>query len=204
MSMMAALRKFGVCVALWTSAATLMRAEEPNGAGKAELAAVTLENFVAPRPNRADEPLAKQFSLARAAEFMDSAALDWQKSRQCFTCHTNYAFLLARPAISADGPAHAAVRSFAEKLVADWNRSDGLEQDPKTSDGYGTGFVVYVLRRAGLTADDARLQRGIAWLKANQRESGRWFTRSLNKDGKHFISHAGTAFAVLALASCEP
>ena len=38
---------------------------------------------------------------------------------------------------------------------------------------------------------------------ANQRESGRWFTRSLYKDSRHFLSHAGTNMAVLALAACD-
>ena len=75
-------------------------------------------------------------------------------------------------------------------------------QDTATSDGYATGFVVYVLRRAGVPTDDARLRKAVAWLKANQRRSGRWFTRSANRDGKHYISHAGTAFAVMALAEC--
>jgi squalene-hopene/tetraprenyl-beta-curcumene cyclase len=319
---------------------------------------VTLANVVPPGDNLRDEPLAAEFSRERAARFLDSAALDWQKSRDCFTCHTNYAYRLARPSISADVPAHAEVRDFAEKLVTerweakgprwdaevvmsaavlafndaattgklhpvtrkalermwtrqrddggfewincgwppmesdnhfgatmaavgvgvapeayaqsdaakagmeklrgylranpgptlhhramvlwaasfvdgilttdernavtselfakqhddggwglatlgDWKRSDGLEQDTASSDGYGTGFVIYVLRRAGLPADDERLQKGITWLKKNQRASGRWFTRSLNKDSKHFITHAGTAFAVLALAACE-
>jgi squalene-hopene/tetraprenyl-beta-curcumene cyclase len=69
------------------------------------------------------------------------------------------------------------------------------------SDGYGTGFVLYVLRRAGAPADDAAIRRGVDWLKTHQRESGRWITRSLRKDGRHFLSHAGTAFAVMALTS---
>mgnify|MGYP002079063776 CR=1 FL=1 len=88
--------------------------------------------------------------------------------------------------------------------LGDWQRGDGQPQDLESSDGYATGFVIYVSRRAGIAADDARLQRGIDWLKANQRESGRWFTRSLNKDNRHFLSHAGTAFALLALTACEP
>jgi squalene-hopene/tetraprenyl-beta-curcumene cyclase len=86
--------------------------------------------------------------------------------------------------------------------LGSWKRSDKLQQDPSTSDGYGTGFVIYVLRRAGVPADDPALQKGVAWLKNNQRESGRWFTRSLNRDNKHYLTHAGTAFAVMALASC--
>ena len=37
----------------------------------------------------------------------------------------------------------------------------------------------------------------------NQRESGRWFVRSLNTDKYHYITNAGTSFAVLALKACE-
>lgn len=318
---------------------------------------VTLDNVVAPTANAADEPLAAEFSAEAAVHFLDSAALDWQKSRQCMTCHTNYAYLLARPAAGADAEAHATVRSYAEALITDrwqtdgprwdaevvmtgvvlavndaattgklhpltqraldrmwtlqredggfdwlkcdwppmesddhfgatmvalgvgvapegyadtpaaqaglaklrgyfaanpaptlhhramllwadsylkdlltdaerqaaidellalqkadggwglatlgdWQRADGSPQDLEASDGYGTGFVIYVLRRGGVPADDARIVRGIDWLKTHQRESGRWFTRSLHSDSKHFITHAGTAFAILALAEC--
>jgi squalene-hopene/tetraprenyl-beta-curcumene cyclase len=60
-----------------------------------------------------------------------------------------------------------------------------------------------VLRQAGLPAAHPALRKGVAWLKANQRASGRWFTRSLNTDRAHYISHAGTAFALLALKACE-
>ena len=71
------------------------------------------------------------------------------------------------------------------------------------SDGYGTGFVVYVLRQAGLAADHEAVRRGVTWLKSNQRASGAWFTQSINTDRYHFLSHAGTAYAVLALRACE-
>jgi squalene-hopene/tetraprenyl-beta-curcumene cyclase len=85
-----------------------------------------------------------------------------------------------------------------------WRRLNGhpQEKDPP-SDGYATGLVLYVLRQAGVKATEKPIQRGVAWLKANQRESGRWFTRSLNRDGRHYISNAGTAFAILAIKACE-
>lgn len=329
-------------------------------AGASSLAAdaVTLENVRDPGENRSDEPLAKEFSLEKAVGFLDSAALQWQKQRQCFTCHTNYAHLYARPSVSADAPAAKEVRKFAEELIqkrwadkgprwdaevvataaalafndaattgklhpltrqaldrmwtlqredggftwikcdwppmesddhygatlvaiavgaapegyaqsaaavkgmdrlkhylkenpgptlhhramvlwgaskveglvsqdekqeivkklmdlqkpdggwalaslGDWKRADDTPQDTEHSDGYGTGFVVYVLRQSGVPASDLRIQKGIGWLKANQRESGRWFTRSLHKDSKHFITHAGSAFAVMAIAECQ-
>lgn len=333
---------------LWGALCVVVSGAEP----------VTLENVVAPAANQPDEPLAKGFSLARTTEFLDAASLQWQKQRKCMTCHTNFAYLYARPALGSDAPAHRSVRRFAEDLVStrwpdkgprwdaevvataaalafndaattgklhsatrtaldrmwtlqredggwdwlkcgwppmesddhygvilaaiavgvaperyaqtevakrgvegirrylsknspptlhhsamllwaasyteglltseqkteiveklrglqredggwalaslgDWERADGKEQDTSTSDGYGTAFVIYALRRADVAADAAEIQRGITWLKKHQRESGRWFTRSLNRDNKHFISHAGTAMAVMALAACK-
>jgi squalene-hopene/tetraprenyl-beta-curcumene cyclase len=86
--------------------------------------------------------------------------------------------------------------------MGNWERSDDKPRDMESSDGYGTGFAIYVLRQAGVPAEDPRIQKGIAWLKTHQRASGRWFTRSMWKDGKHYITHAGTAYAILALAAC--
>jgi len=79
---------------------------------------------------------------------------------------------------------------------------DRVYQSSLASDGYATGFVLFVARQGGLPANDPRLQRGVAWLKANQRESGRWFTPSQAWHTQHRISNAGTAYAVLALEAC--
>ena len=70
------------------------------------------------------------------------------------------------------------------------------------SDGHMTGLALIVLREAGLAADDPQLQRGLAWLTSNQRETGRWWTRSLNTEGPHYITYSGTAFPLLALQMC--
>lgn len=308
-----------------------------------------------PGPNAADEPLRKEFSLSAAASFLDAASADWGASRKCFTCHTNYSYLLVRPALQNDSPVHGDVRRQLEELVeqrwqkegprwdaevvmsatvlamhdaattgklhvttrkaldrmwtvqkedggfawlkcdwppmesddhfgatmavlgiaaapenyrdtpqakagidklkkylasnppptlhhklmllwgdsylpgvvtaeqkqawlgeltklqhadggwslasfGDWKRADNTPQDVAASDGYGTGLAVVILRRCGQMPSEEHIARGITWIKANQRESGRWFTRSLHKDSKHYISHAGTAMAALALA----
>ncbi len=85
-----------------------------------------------------------------------------------------------------------------------WKRRDGTSNDPQgPSDGYGTGLVVFVLRKAGVPASDPAVKRGVAWLLSHQRASGSWFTRSINDDDFHYISRAGTAFATLALRSCD-
>jgi squalene-hopene/tetraprenyl-beta-curcumene cyclase len=334
-----------------------LRAGEPAPAGKTDIAK--------PSPNRKDEPLAKKFSPAKAAAFLDGAAVHWTRERNCGSCHSNFLYLMARPALFEKGktaPAYDEVRRFFEGRVAgwdsgkegakprtraevmatavvlafadaqttgklhpmtrqaldrtwamqqkdgawdwekcgwpplehddyygatlvavgvgaapedyartekakaglgrlhgyfkntpppdlhhktmllwaslkvdglmtpeeraaavkdlralqredggwslpalgDWKRRDGSANDKKApSDGYATGLVVYVLRQAGVPADDKAVRRGVAWLRGNQRESGRWFTFSLNDDKAHYITDAGSAFAVLALHACD-
>lgn len=321
------------------------------------------EEIAAPTPNRPDEPMAGTLSMTRAASFLDGVALDWTRKRQCGTCHTNYAYMLARPAVrEIDSPAVAEIRAFFEDRVAhwddakkgakprwdtevvamasalaindaattgklhpasrkaldrmwslqkkdgswtwlkcdwppyehddyygavfgalgvghapdayadseaareglgrlraylktmpppdlhhktillwastrldglmepaerdrtldelrrlqhpdggwslpslgDWMRHDKTPNDKKApSDGYATGLIVFVMRQAGVPANDEAIRRGVGWLKTNQRESGRWFTRSLSNDKHHYIANAGTGFAVLALKACE-
>nr|NIP96502.1 squalene--hopene cyclase [Akkermansiaceae bacterium] len=81
----------------------------------------------------------------------------------------------------------------------DWKRSDGKPQSTD-SDAYATAFSVHVLTEAGVPRDDPRIRKALRWLRGNQRRSGRWFTRSPRRDNKHYISHAATNFALLALA----
>ena len=75
-------------------------------------------------------------------------------------------------------------------------------KDPP-SDGHQTGLVLLVLRDAGISAQDARLQKAVGWLLSNQRQSGRWWTRSLNTDTYHFITYSGTVYPLLALHKCD-
>ncbi|MDB5312713.1 MAG: hypothetical protein JWO38_6915 [Gemmataceae bacterium] len=320
--------------------------------------AAPLADIPDPGPTKPDEPMAKAFSPAKAAEYLDGVGVGWTRDRQCITCHTNLPYLLARPALPGDA-GWKEVRAFLEKDVASWaaggkprgeayvvatafalafndarttgklseparaaldrmwkgqkatgewgwlkcdwppmehddyygatiatlaagvapgdyaktdlakagieklrtyfkktpapdlhhkamllwastrveglltaeeqqktvselrakqhadggwglpslgeyKRRDKSDNDPNApSDGYGTGLAVFVLRQAGVKADDPAVKKGVAWLKGNQRESGRWFTRSLNNDKAHYITNAGTAFCVLALDACE-
>ncbi|MGZ0163605.1 MAG: hypothetical protein ACKVII_06800 [Planctomycetales bacterium] len=83
------------------------------------------------------------------------------------------------------------------------NRAGKLREEPEfetePSDGHMTGLALLVLQEAGVSNDDAALQQGLTWLRKNQRESGRWWTRSLNTDKWHFITYSGTAYPLLAL-----
>ena len=90
-------------------------------------------------------------------------------------------------------------------FLTDWKGLEIVEGRPlqiKTSDGYGTGFVIVVARELGIPAGDPRLQKGIQWIKANQRESGKWFTRSPVVEARNLISNVGSAYVILALQAC--
>ena len=100
------------------------------------------------------------------------------------------------------------IRTFAApEAWGKGNRAARLKAEPEfsnpSSDGHQTGLAVIVLREAGVPASDPRIQKAIAWIKANQRASGRWWTKSLNTDSWHFITYSGTAFPVLALSLCD-
>jgi squalene-hopene/tetraprenyl-beta-curcumene cyclase len=312
-------------------------------------------DFPKPAPTTAGEPVAKVFSAAKAAEYLDGVGVNWTRERKCITCHTNMPYLTARPLLPGSDAGWKEVRAFLERDVeswgtggkprgdayvvatafalafndaqklgklhpatraaldrmwavqrktGDWNwlkcdwpplehddyygatlaalavgyapddyadsdaakagvaslksyfqktpapdlhhtamllwaatkfdglmnleeqkkavatlkgkqqkdggwclpglgaytRHDNTPNDPAAaSDGYATGLVTFVLLRAGEKPTDPVVGAGLRWLRANQRVSGRWFTRSLNNDRAHYIANAGTAFAVLAL-----
>jgi hypothetical protein len=72
------------------------------------------------------------------------------------------------------------------------------------SDGYATGLVVLALKRAGVTIDDPKLKKSIAWLAGRQKE-GAWPASYINRPRDPqdnigmFMRDASTAFAILAL-----
>ena len=70
------------------------------------------------------------------------------------------------------------------------------------SDPYMTAFAIVLLRESDVPATDSRIQKGIAWLKQNQRASGRWWMKSLYRDTYHYSTYISTAQALRALALC--
>lgn len=86
-----------------------------------------------------------------------------------------------------------------------YQRIDGSDSDTRT-DGYATAVATLGLQAAGVPATDARLARGLDYLRQTQdRASGRWTAVSPNKqrdqasDTGKFMSDAATAYAVLSL-----
>ncbi len=81
-----------------------------------------------------------------------------------------------------------------------------------TPDGYATGVILHALQLAGVTKENPKVGKGLAWLRSNQDPTGAWRAMSVNKVrapeskdpakaniGK-FMWDAATGYAVLALS----
>ena len=71
------------------------------------------------------------------------------------------------------------------------------------SDAYMTAFAIVLMRQNNIPATDERIQRGLAWLKQEQRVSGRWWMQSLYRGNYSYITYIATAQALKALAFCD-
>ncbi len=70
------------------------------------------------------------------------------------------------------------------------------------SDPYMTAQAIILLRESGVPANDPRIQKGLAWLKTEQRIGGRWWMHSLYRGNFQFITYIATAKAMRALGMC--
>jgi squalene-hopene/tetraprenyl-beta-curcumene cyclase len=70
------------------------------------------------------------------------------------------------------------------------------------SDAYMTAFATVLLRQSKVPVADVRIQRSLAWLRREQRESGRWWMHSLYRGNYHYITYMATAQALKAFDLC--
>jgi squalene-hopene/tetraprenyl-beta-curcumene cyclase len=71
------------------------------------------------------------------------------------------------------------------------------------SDAYMTALAIVLMRQNNVPVADERIQRGLAWLKKEQRVSGRWWMQSLYRGNYHYITYIATCQALKALALCD-
>lgn len=76
---------------------------------------------------------------------------------------------------------------------------DAAEPD---SDPYMTALAIVLMRQADVSTSDPRIQRGLDWLKREQRVSGRWWMHSLYRGNYHYITYIATVEALKAFQLC--
>ena len=93
---------------------------------------------------------------------------------------------------------HFEVSETVQKLIT--SLADATKPE---SDAYMTALAVVLMRQSGVPAKDKRIQRAVAWLKHEQRISGRWWMHSLYRGNYHYITYIATCQALKALALCD-
>jgi squalene-hopene/tetraprenyl-beta-curcumene cyclase len=93
---------------------------------------------------------------------------------------------------------HFQISDTVEKLIT--GLPDAAQPE---SDAYMTALAVVLLRQADVPASDPRVQRGLAWLKSQQRVTGRWWMQSLYRGNYQYITYIATAQALKAFALCD-
>ena len=94
---------------------------------------------------------------------------------------------------------------WSTAAIGSYKRQDGSAIDTG-SDGYATALATLALQSGGVPSGDARLRKGLEWLRRHQDpETGQWTATSPNKqrdprsEPAKFMSDAATAMAVLSL-----
>lgn len=76
------------------------------------------------------------------------------------------------------------------------------DADKPESDAYMTALAIVLMRQNNVPVSDQRIQKGLTWLKREQRESGRWWMHSLYRGNYHYITYIATVEAMKALDLC--
>ncbi len=155
---------------------------------------VTLANVVDPGQITADEPIADTFSAEKAARYLDTASLHWQKTRRCATCHTNMVYLFARPALSSVAKDSGEVRDLFEQYVTDrWKKA--APKHGQNTVVVPAGLVFNDLQTTGKLAAMTREALKVMW--RFQREDGGWDWRNDGFPPMEYDEHYGVTLAAL-------
>ncbi len=144
-----------------------------------------------------EEPMAPRFSKEKAAQYLDRSALNWQKTKNCATCHTNLFYMIARPALTSIQPDSGEVRSFYE----DYRKVRWQGTGPKEVDGFwtivvGTGLAMNDLQTTGKLSSVARDVLDMMWTV--QRKDGGWNWPDCDYAPMEIDDHYGVTVAALA------
>ena len=90
--------------------------------------------------------------------------------------------------------------NWRDEVIADVQKL--LSTKPEESDPFMTAFAVILLRGENVPASDPRIKHAVAWLKREQRISGRWWMRTMYKETYSYITYIATAKSLTALAAC--
>ncbi len=155
---------------------------------------ITLANVVDPGKITAEEPIADTFSARKAARYLDTASLYWQKTRRCAACHTNMVYLFARPALNSVAKDSGEVRGLFEEYVTKrWKKAPPHEEQDTVV--VPAGLVFNDVQTSGTLAPTTREALKVMW--RFQRDDGGWGWRNDGFPPMEYDEHYGATLAAL-------
>ena len=164
-----------------------------------DLEIITASNAPPIQPIEKAPTKRQRYSPELAARYLDVASLNWQKDRKCVTCHTNMAYLMSRPALSAALKDSGEVRTFYEKFVNE--QSSGTTGKPRVGDYRpvvaATGLVFNDLQTEGRLSLSALTALKLMW--QTQRDDGGWSWAKCGWAPMEIDDHYGVSLAALTV-----
>jgi squalene-hopene/tetraprenyl-beta-curcumene cyclase len=156
----------------------------------------------APSPNSPAAPIAPTFSAEKAAGFLDAVALDWTRKRQCGTCHTNYAYLITRPALKGGpSPALAEIRTFFENRVAHWDDAEKAAKPRWDAEVVATASALALNDAMTTGTLHPRTRQALDRIWTLQKPDGSWDWLKCGWPPYEHDDYYGAVFAALGVGS---
>jgi squalene-hopene/tetraprenyl-beta-curcumene cyclase len=140
-----------------------------------------------------------QFSVAKAAEFLDAGA-QAHEGNKCVTCHATFAYLMARPALPVPAAKHAVVRSHLEKWAADLAalHLNDASEPRKLTEAVMSGAVLaqHDAATSGKLQPITRKALDLMW-QVQQRDGGYNWLKPNNEPPSAIDNHFGATMAAI-------
>ncbi len=137
--------------------------------------------------------------LQRAEAYLQRVAASWpDDGAGVYLQDINFALMgLAASGVTRS---EASSQRLQRMILTRQGQDGGFSLDGGTSDAFATGQTVYALKLAGLSDQHTTVARGLAYLLANQEQSGAWNTYKSSQTG---AEKGETMWAVLGLTTVD-
>jgi ubiquinone/menaquinone biosynthesis C-methylase UbiE len=177
--------------------------------GAAVRKAKEMQEFVAASP---DEPQTKNWSLKKAADHLDKAAMTWLTHWKCAACHTSYLYVMAGPSLyKTPSPALIKMRQYLEHRVTHWDSGKAADKPgqgsaikPLPTEGV-TEVVATAATLAFLDSQTGKLhpvtRQALDRIWGLQQASGAWTWNRTNLPPLEYDDYFGAVFAALGVGA---
>jgi len=153
---------------------------------------------------KADEAKLGKVSLHKAAAYLDGVAVNWTRDHNCGSCHTNYPYLLARPALKGvlkegQAPALDEVRTYFEKRIANWDRGQKGDQPRWDTEVVATAATLAIMDARTTDTLHPLTRQALDRIWTLQKKNGAWDWLKCDWPPMEHDDYYGAVYGALAV-----